>query len=359
MTAIETELHPFIENVRCVVALPVMGDGGDLDAGLNAIFSQVDRYGRPLEPEAVKVVVAHAGSLEAGRIARHWQARYPEALHIVEHLLPEGVAAEGKLRQFSVETAAMIAGELPVLLTEPGVTVALDWVQANLAALRNGADIVAGVVRQVVDAAPEQHAYRMLLAEIDARLDPLAHDLWPRHGYFSFASLAIRPAVLQRTELRLIMEAGPCSAVRLLRQSNFSVRHALEPEVTGTAAVHGAPAFEPAFRAFSRARWRGEMRRHHAQRLEVVAAWEGRLRVQPGSLCEEWHTLSFDALWDRAEQISPLLAPRRLNPIDLPEEMRQAANLLAGLRSADPGQRTVRRTMPQTLPAKRRAAAAA
>jgi hypothetical protein len=66
-------------------------------------------------------------------------------LHMIERMLPEGQANGGFARRLAMEEAAALAGPNGVLLTtDADEEVDADWLAANPAALRRGADAVAG-----------------------------------------------------------------------------------------------------------------------------------------------------------------------------------------------------------------------
>ena len=269
-------------------------------------------------------------------------------LHCID--LPPGRAHAGTARALAMRRAAAMAGPGGVLLTTDADSVAPpDWLAANCAALRAGADAVTG--RAVIDpdearlipealhaADARECAYARLLDEIASLLDPEAHDPWPRHAEASGASIAVSVAAWRQVGGMAPLPAGEDRGfVDRLRRHDVRIRHAPEVWVRVSGRIEGrAPGgmadtirrrlqapdlflddqLEPADDAVRRARLRGTARRAFASgtapdglanRLGVQAAWLRGILQGP----------HFGAAWAAIEAASPLLARRRVPVNDL------------------------------------------
>jgi hypothetical protein len=102
-----------------------------------------------------------------------------------------------------MQQAAVIAGPDGILLTtDADGRVDPDWLSANVAEIRKGADAVAGwadldrtewgeIPMKLHEADARECAYDSLCDEIHAQLDPDPYDPMPRHTQNSGASIAV------------------------------------------------------------------------------------------------------------------------------------------------------------------------
>ena len=153
-------------------------------------------------------------------------------------------AAEAWLRENGVSDG--------VLLTSDGDScVGIDWVARNLAALAQGADLVAGRIKlDPVEAAllPDrlhrrgqlEAEYEALLIEIETWIDPEPGNPWPCHWAKSGATLAVRQAVYRAVGGMPDMPTGEDRAfVDAVRAHDFIVRHTADVEVVTSGRLDG------------------------------------------------------------------------------------------------------------------------
>jgi hypothetical protein len=364
--------------VSTVVAIPVKDEAERLPACLSALAEQVDRKGQPLLSGSFGVLI-FANNCRDGSaaLARSLAQSLPFPLRVVEGWLPPDRAHAGGARRAAMDLAAAWLAEGHgddgvILTTDADSRVFPDWVDANLTCLARGADAVLGTI--MLDPAEDEAlptalhrrgalegTYEALLTEIAALLDPLEHDPWPHHRTRSGASIAVTAAAYRR--------AGGMPAVRLGEDKAFvaallaedarlrfdpAIRVITSGRLFGRAAGGVADtlrqrseepdalcdeALEPVAMVLYRAAWRGWLRRLWSRRGALVpAGWVTALAIPVDASAAIGAATRFGAAWDLVEQASPRLTRQRLTPSDLPEQIRQARNAVAALRSLEPAQ---------------------
>jgi hypothetical protein len=179
----------------------------------------------------------------------------PFALHVLDVVLPPDQACAGVARRLAMDRAAMLAGQDGVVLTtDADGRVAPDWLAANLAAVRGGADAVAGRAEIDPEEAalipPHLHAidarecaYAALLDEIAALVDPDPYDPWPRHDEHSGASIAVTVEAYRRTGGMPPVRLGEDRAFfDALRRVDARIRHDPAARVVVSARIEGRAA---------------------------------------------------------------------------------------------------------------------
>lgn len=177
--------------LRCVVAIPVRNEAERIGACLEALAAQ-----QGIRASGLGVVAFLNNCTDA---TAHVVAALQPSLGIPVRMIErsyEGANA-GWARREAMEAAAawLEEGDTAdgvILTTDADSRVSPDWVRRNLAAITDGVDAVAGrIALDEVDAArlPDAlHArgrleggYEARLVELEALIDPVPHDPWPRH----------------------------------------------------------------------------------------------------------------------------------------------------------------------------------
>lgn len=186
-----------------VVAVPARNEAQRLPHLLRALNGQ-QRWtdGPAILPV---VLVLNNTTDDSAAIVRSLMASLSRiAIHMVERSFAPEAAHVGSARRLAMETAAGIIGSNSAILTTDADAIpAEDWVERNLLALANGADIVGG--RIVGDPEEEAHLgrgfqrraakyaqYANLCDELASIIDPVSHDPWPRHQDHTGGSIAVR-----------------------------------------------------------------------------------------------------------------------------------------------------------------------
>lgn len=162
------------------------------------------------------------------------------------------MATVGWARRLAMDIAAQWAQPGGVLMTtDADGRLAPDWATEHLALLDRGAHLVCGRVVQegaeevsapscIASSEAIERAYTDLSIELDARIDPRAHDPWPHHGRASGASLAIRARDYRVIGRMPTLPAGEGRAFAAqAERQDLCIRHSDAPTVTVSRRLHG------------------------------------------------------------------------------------------------------------------------
>jgi hypothetical protein len=356
-----------------VVAIPVRDEEERLPACLRALARQRDRFGQPIPPMLVRVVVfANNCADQSASIARSLSKCSALDVSVVEARLPPATAHAGAARRAAMDIAEawlVEAGEKDgvILTTDADSQVAPNWIAENLAAFEAGAEAVLGSIDLDEEGArlPEalhrrgelEDTYERLLTELSWLLDPLEHNPWPHHATISGASLGITLAAYRSVGRLPRVPVGEDKAlIALLSRQDAKIRYCPTAHVITSGRTHGrAPggvadtlairsrqpdafcdeALEPFRTAFARASWRGRLRRLHGEgRLVLGQDWASKLGISAADVNDIINEPAFGAAWSIIEDRSPLFARQLLRPAELPEQIAIARRSLASLREA-------------------------
>jgi Glycosyl transferase family 2 len=359
-----------------VVAIPVKDEEERLPACLRALAQQLDRSAQPIPPALVRVILfANNCTDHSASLGRSLGQTWSLDIRVVEASLPPGAAHAGAARRAAMDLAEawlVEAGEKDgvILTTDADSQVAPNWIAENLAAFAAGAEAVLGCIDLDEEGAylPEalhrrgelEDTYERLLTELSWLLDPLEHNPWPHHATISGASLGITRTAYCRAGCLPRVPLGEDKAlIALLSRQDARIRYCPTVHVITSGRTDGrAPggvadtlairsrepdafcddALEPFRRAFSRAAWRGCLRRRHgAGCLALDQDCAAKLEVSPREVDDIIHESTFGAAWAAIEDRSPLFARRLLRPAELPEQISIARRWLAHLREAASG----------------------
>lgn len=272
--------HPNQPQIRVVI--PARNEATTIAATLDALRTQVDLHGRPLDPGWYEVTVLanncddSTAAVIRGYADRH--AGFP--LRLVETRFPGSQANIGTARRTVFEDACRrfeAAGIDGIIATTDADThVARDWIAATLAEFAAGAEAVGGRIF-VSPVGPESlgpplrmlhlrdTAYRMLLANLEALVDPQPCDPFPRHHQHFGASLAVRASAYRR--------AGGIPAVMALEDMAF---------YTALTTIDAAVRHSPRVRAITSGRRDGRVAMGLSTQLGewAAAAKAGQPRIE-------------------------------------------------------------------------------
>jgi glycosyltransferase involved in cell wall biosynthesis len=270
-------------------------------------------------------------------------------------------AHAGWARRRAMDAAAAWLGESGnagiILSTDADSRVPANWVARNVAAIRAGADAVAGRVElDPAEAAllpPSLPArgkledrYDALITEAEARLDPDPHDPWPCHRTAIGATLAVTRAAYLQVGGMLEIPLGEDGAfIAKLLEHGLRVRHATDVCVTISARLAGrAPGgvadtirsrceepdalcdarMETFPRAVRRYLWRRRFRQMHGRgALARGDGWARAIGIAPTE-ARRIAALPLGQAIAEAERASPRLAYRPIGPRQLPAQIRIA-----------------------------------
>lgn len=346
-----------------IVAIPAKDEADEIAGCLRALASQ-----HGARPDAA-VICLNNSTDNSARAVRRVAPELPFAVHALDVSLPAERASAGAARRIAMDRAAELAGPHGILLTtDADGRVARDWIAVNVAALRAGADAVAGqadiepagaklIPAHLHAADAEECAYAALLDEIRSLLDPDPADPWPRHDEHSGASTAVTVEAYRRAGG---MPPTPLAEDRAffaaLQRVDARIRHAPEARVVVSARTVGRapggmadtmrrriatmdeflddrlePVADAARRASLRARLGSAWRTRAAPGNRLAAS----LGIAPARLRELMAEPYFGAAWPAAEAASPVLRRRRVPVAALPEQTALAQALCERLRLPD------------------------
>jgi hypothetical protein len=353
---------PTTKLCRTAVAIPVCNEAGHIADCLTALDAQVSA-------QADHIVLCINNTFDnTAAVARGVKLRAGTTLHIMEIELPPGHANAGTARRIAMDFAAARIGiDGVILTTDADAVVDDDWLAANLTALRNGADVVAGWVdlnaqdwsriplRLHEDDAREC-AYDNLCDTMHALLDPDVADPLPRHTQHSGASIAVTARMYAVAGCMPAISVGEDRAfLAALRNVDARVRHAPECHVTVSGRINGRATggmadtirrrlavpdeylderLEPADACARRADMRRRLRACWSER-SLIPAFATENGLDPNLVSRLIEAGSFGAAWAHIEHHSGILKRHRVAVADLPEQMERASEICRLLRGGN------------------------
>ena len=240
------------QSLTPVVAIPARNEAERIPALLQALARQSwVRNGHRLS-----VIVVLNNCTDASAAVLHKAARTCAALDVValDVAFRPADAHVGSARRLALETAWARSGHSPatvLITTDADAQPTEHWIDANLAAIEAGADLVGGRIVGDPDeearlgpeflALAAKHArYAALADRLAAQVDPQPHDPLPRHSDHTGASLAVRgcvyaavggmPAIAFREDLAFVSR---------VRAAGYRLRHAPDVCVQVSARLAG------------------------------------------------------------------------------------------------------------------------
>jgi hypothetical protein len=353
--------------LRCVVAIPVRNEAERVGACLEALAAQ-----RGIGASGLGVVLFLNNCTDE---TAHVVASLRPSLRIPVRMIERTFAGAnaGWARREAMEAAANWLDESEpldglILTTDADSRVPDDWVARNLAAVASGVDAVAGrIALDAADAARLPAAlhvrgsleagYEARLIALEALIDPVPHDPWPRHWTTSGATLAVRLAAYRRVGGMPPLAVGEDKAfVSSLLTSDARVRHDPDILVVTSGRLDGRapggaadtmklrcevpespcdPRLEPLGRALFRYVWRRRLRRlYESGRLPRIQSWAPWLGIRAEQARAISRLPALGAVLAAVEAASPCLIYRPLRPPELPRHTRLASTVLLLMRSA-------------------------
>lgn len=205
--------------------------------------------------ERLTVVVVLNGCTDgSARVMRQLTAAYPRLdLRVIDVLLPGKEAHVGTARRMAMDAALRTRLDVPLALITTDADAAPEpgWIEATLAALAAGADLVGGRIIGDPDEEAQlgpgfrrradRHLHHAALVDrLAALLDPLPHDPLPRHSDHTGASLAVRGEVYEALGgLPALAFREDVAFVARARAAGYRLRHAPEVRVGVSARLVG------------------------------------------------------------------------------------------------------------------------
>ena len=344
-----------------VVAIPVKNEASQIQGCLRALLDQREVHATKIvlllddcTDGTIDIVTALANSSRT-------------TIEVLAHNSPCGQGGAGYARRLAMEHAASEMRSGVLLTTDADGRVDPDWIANNVAAIRQGADAVAGralidpidaklIPQSLHDDDALECAYSDLLDEITDLIDPTPWDPWPHHAEHSGASIAVTWDAYRRAGGIPDQPNGEDREFfRALRRIDACVRHPLDVTVTVSGRIVGRAEggmADTIRRRLSRPdRWLDDrlepptfaVRRARLRRI-VRDAWNDNTTKGLPDICKtlgvtnDWFRFaleshSFGELWGMVETTSRKLVRRRVLAATVESAIRQATAIVGRLRN--------------------------
>ena len=197
--------------LRVSVVIPARNEAGNLEPALDALRNQRQHNGASVPMSTYEVLLLLNNCTDHSvAVAQAYQQRYPDfPLRVAVVLLPPDKANVGTARRMLMDAAygrLLQAGrpEGIIASTDADTIVDANWIDQIRAEIERGCEVVGGRILTYPDGRLvrlnhlRDVTYRMLVAQLEACLDPQPADPWPRHFQHFGASLALTCAAYER-----------------------------------------------------------------------------------------------------------------------------------------------------------------
>lgn len=252
---------PPAADCEAVIVVPVRDEEQTVGAALAALAAQTDLAGLALDHRRFEVIVLANNCRDgSAAVARAVARRHPTlVLHVVERTLPPEQTHVGAARRLAMNEAVCrlvrIGRDRGVIASTDGDSrVAATWLAATLREAEQGADAVCGRILTPPSAGVDPDrgvrlyllrdaAYRLLVAELEAVLDPDPADPWPRHHQHYGASFAVTATAYRRIGgVPAVATLEDVALHAALRRADARIRHSPAVRVWTSARRDGRVA---------------------------------------------------------------------------------------------------------------------
>lgn len=200
--------HPLL---KVSVVVPAKDEASYIKKTLNALRTQIDDMGEPLQNECYEVLIlANNCSDDTYEICKDYQTEYPEFRIAIESIqIPKSLAHIGTVRRMLMDAAyerlMNVTGEKGIIVsTDADTEVDPQWIFQIIQEIENGVDVVGGrILSKDTPSLSRMHhlrdvTYRFLKAKLECEIDPCKFNPWPRHHQCFGASLAVTCEMYER-----------------------------------------------------------------------------------------------------------------------------------------------------------------
>lgn len=193
------------------VIVPARNEAEHLGDTLDALRNQQKKDGTPIVWRTYEVLLLLNNCTDQSAVVAHqYQQQYPSfPLRIATIQLPPEKANVGTARRLLMDEACQRLTQVGrpdgiIASTDSDTVVDTYWIDQIVTEINNGCEVVGGRILTRPDDSPvrvnhlRDVTYRMLKAQLEAHLDPLSFDPWPRHFQHFGASLALTCAAYMR-----------------------------------------------------------------------------------------------------------------------------------------------------------------
>jgi GT2 family glycosyltransferase len=234
-----------------IVCVPAHNEAERLAALLKSLQQQtwIEKNNKSL---AVVLVLNNCDDTSQMVVQKAIEGLPSVSLTLLEVRFPPEQAHVGSARRLAMDRAFALAPQNSVLLTtDADARPRHDWIEANLCAIRNGADLVGGSIvgdkdeeallgPRFVRRATRYLDYAKLVDRLASLVNPVPHDPWPRHSDHTGASLAVRGEVYGAVGgLPALPFREDVAFVERVCRAGYRLRHSLNVQVTVSARLDG------------------------------------------------------------------------------------------------------------------------
>ncbi|GAB3688983.1 glycosyltransferase [Spirosoma flavus] len=283
--------HPPDNQLRISVIIPARNEADNLEQALDGLRNQRQLDGNLLPARRYEVLLLLNNCTDGSeQVARDYQRRYPAfSLYVSSIQLPPEKANVGTARRLLMDEACkrlrQVGRPQGIIASTDGDTIVDPcWLAHTQAEIAQGCDAVGGriLTRPDLSRVRVNHlrnvTYRMLIAQLEASLDPLAFDPWPRHFQHFGASLALTCAAYERVGgLPDVANLEDEALYRALIRMDSRVRQSPHVRVTTSTRLEGRVdiGFSEQLRY-----WDCLNRSHQCQLVEPAAAIIHRIQAR-------------------------------------------------------------------------------
>lgn len=283
------DAYPPDTQLRISVVIPVRNEADNLENALDALRNQRQLTDAPLSTHEYEVLLLLNNCTDQSvLIGQHYQRRYPTfPLRVAIVQLPPDKANVGTARRLLMDAAyrrLLQVGRSQGIIasTDGDTTVDRYWLAHIQAEMAMGCEVVGGRILTRPDGSSvrinhlRDVTYRMLKARVEAHLDPLDFDPWPRHFQHFGASLALTCAAYKRVGgLPHVSHLEDEALYRALIRTDTPIRKSPHVRVTTSTRLYGRA--EVGFSEQLRY-WEALNQTHRCQLVEPAGAVIQRLR---------------------------------------------------------------------------------
>ena len=208
--------EPILPSCFLTVVIPVRNEAVHLSKTLQNLSAQIDLQNRPLDFRQFEIIfLVNNTTDDSAEIIRCWRVKNPLlSVHLAERNLPAEHSNIGFVRRWLMNEAYLrLCGngfKDGIIATTDGDTeIARNWIATTCAEIKSGAEAVGGRIFIAPRDLQKMNArarafhlrdtgYRLMTAEIEARLDYLAHDPAPRHHQHFNGSFAVTTRAFEK-----------------------------------------------------------------------------------------------------------------------------------------------------------------
>ncbi|GAB3574256.1 glycosyltransferase [Spirosoma luteolum] len=239
--------HP---DLRLSVVVPARNEAPHLPHALDALRRQYQTDGTPLSTSLYEVLLLLNNCTDTSEaVARAYQAQHPAfPLRLAVVHLPPDQANIGTARRLLMDAACRRLNRPDGIIasTDGDTQVDRHWIDQIRQTISLGNEVVGGRILTLRDSGPVRRnhlrdvTYRMLVAQVETRLDPQAHDPWPRHFQHFGASLALTcAAYLRAGGLPDVPYLEDEALYQALLRTDARIRKNPQVRVTTSSRLHG------------------------------------------------------------------------------------------------------------------------